>query len=191
MTDEIIRVSYYGDYSGQEVVNVFTFHWVDPLGVNDIRLFIKDYLDTVYDVMLPKMNADLSMNYFNWYRWLAPNWIFEGSEPYTKVGTDAASEGLPLQSAAVILGKVDNYRAFGRKFFPAITEVNQLFGNAVAGLITAMTQAAVGYISAQISGGISLTPGILGKTGVFHAFVSGVVDGILGTQRRRKAGVGS
>lgn len=175
--------------ASQQIRNIYTFYWNDVTGLNTLESFINSYLDEVYDAIIGVTVANMVFTEYDVYKWIAPNWSYLGSITKGKTGTEP-SEALPNQMAAVLIGKVLGRRGFGRKFFAGFGEGMQDAGSLAATAIASLVNCALAYVSPRVTGGVSLTPGVVDKDHNFHAFTSGVVDTILGTMRRRKIGVG-
>jgi len=103
------------------------------------------------------------------------------------------NEGLPYQCSPYIYFKTSRPRTVGKKFLFPFTEAQQtdtiLTGSAVTA-ITAMAAAILTPI--QMGGDATLTAGVP-RTGVqsWYNFLVAVVQDVLGTQRRRRPGVGA
>lgn len=188
-TSGLIKVVVKGSLLGQNIRNIYTFEWTDPLGANVIETDITGYLDDIYTPLLGNLVNDLTFSDYDVYKWVSPNWSYLGSIPWSQVGTDT-QDPLPNQMAAVILGKVLGRRGFGRKFFAGISEGAQSGGTLIGSLVTTLVGVATAYITPHGGGAIWLTPGVIDSAHNFHAFTSGVVDVLLGSMRRRKIGVG-
>jgi hypothetical protein len=109
-------------------------------------------------------------------------------EPNTSI-----DEPFPNQMAAVVVAPTLRPKVRGRKFLPGFTENT---GN--AGILSAAAQTALGLFGAgyvddvEIDVDNILQPGAASTIdGAFRPFQSYVVNSIMGTQRRRKPGVGA
>jgi len=112
------------------------------------------------------------------------------SELITLNGIDETSI-LPPQMAAVILGLTSNIKTRGRKALAGICVDGILNGEPTAALLVALTIGVAGYITRLPGATGDVIPGTWSrKTNVFHPFISGIADVLLGTMRRRKPGVG-
>jgi hypothetical protein len=93
--------------------------------------------------------------------------------------------------AYVIVG-VTASRRRGKKFLGPLPESLQNAGVPTAGAITALEEFRDGYLATFSSGGQDYTPGVCKPDGLdFVPFVAARIDLLLGTQRRRKPGVGA
>lgn len=105
----------------------------------------------------------------------------------------AAGDILPNQIAPVLLASTYRPKTRGRKFIPAFAEAATQGSTLVAGALTALGNAVNDYIADEtISANNDLIVGVPSNvTGEFHEFANGDVTDIVGSQRRRKPGVGA
>lgn len=104
----------------------------------------------------------------------------------------AAGDALPNQIAAVLTANTLRPKSKGRKFIPGLAESASQGSDLVAGMITAMGTALNHYLADEtVVDTDVLSPGVP-REGVdsFLEFADGVVNSVVGTQRRRKPGVG-
>lgn len=104
-----------------------------------------------------------------------------------------AEDALPHQCAPYIYFKTQRPRTVGKKFLFPFSETQQNSSLLNAGAITAITAMAVELLSAIALGGdATLTLGVP-RTGIqsWFNFLIAVVGDVIGTQRRRKKGVGA
>jgi hypothetical protein len=189
-------VAYYkivlkGNIDEQELVNVFYFEWVDPTTLNVISSFINDYLDRLFidSGLLGALSNRVHYHTWQAYLRVGGDWVDDASGAWEHAG-GVSSDSLPNQSAAVIIGKVRGWRGFGRKFFAGVAEGNQSAGNLSNDFLLLLADAAVAYVADLFVGVVGLRPGIFSKDGVFRPFFVALVDVLVGSQRRRKPGVG-
>lgn len=104
-----------------------------------------------------------------------------------------ATDGLPNQCSSVPVFPTGRPKTRGRKFLPPFGEDRQ-----ADGILIAASLAAVADYADDILNGITIGPGNELVSGViregvneFAVFAVGVVSDLLGTQRRRKPGVGA
>lgn len=103
------------------------------------------------------------------------------------------TEGLPFQCAPYIYFKTLRPRTVGKKFLFPFSEPQQTDSILAAGAVTAVTAMATELLAGIALGGdATLTFGVP-RTGVnaWYNFLVAVVQDVLGTQRRRKPGVGA
>jgi len=114
--------------------------------------------------------------------------LFEQAVTFTSV-----AELLPFQSAPVIVGNTARPKSRGRKFIPGFTENAQVATELISGALTNLGTSLNVYLADEsISAGNELIVGVASTvTGTFLPFTDGAVNSLLGTQRRRKPGVGA
>ena len=104
-----------------------------------------------------------------------------------------AGEGLPFQCSPYIIFKTARPRTIGKKFLFPFTEAAQAETILTGGTVTAIVAMIVDLIAAlELGGDATLTPGVP-RTGFkqWFNFLVGVANDVLGTQRRRRPGVGA
>lgn len=131
------------------------------------------------------------------YGWTANLWNATTStwDPYVQgnislTGTNN-NDPFPSQMAAVLIAYTGLKRTFSRKFIGGLNELTAT-GNAITStLITALTSTIVFWFSDFTAPSAKIyTAGLWSKTNTFVDFTQGIVDGIMGTMRRRKLNVG-
>jgi hypothetical protein len=108
---------------------------------------------------------------------------------FTHTNTD---DPFPNQIAPVMVGNSYSPTTRGRKFLPGFVETAADGGSLVVAAVTALVAAVADYISpVVVSAGNNLVPGVPDQdSSTFWTFRDGVANTIVGTQRRRKPGVG-
>jgi hypothetical protein len=111
---------------------------------------------------------------------------------YPTVTFTNAGEQLPNQNAAVLVAKTTRPKSYGKKFFAGMTETDSTGSEWNAYTLTDMAAALLEYLlDIELAPSNTLTPGVpRSKFDVFLPFTTGIVDYIVGSQRRRKPGVG-
>lgn len=172
-----------------EVRNVYSASIVLAGGESMSDVWLQ-YLGPIYDEVV-----NLLSNTFATYSYEVLEPVGTGWAPVDEVVFGHAGVGttavLPNAVAAVILAKAPGLRHVGRKFFSAVgtsmTAGNALISTALAILANVLLL----YISPFTTFSSStFAPGVIDRFGTFHAFVGGIVSSLLGSQRRRKPGVG-
>lgn len=103
----------------------------------------------------------------------------------------SAGEMLPHAVAAIISGATADPKVNSRKSIAGFDEAAQEDSEVSAGSLVELALAATSWITNQIiSGSDQLAPGVPGAGGVWQDLLSASVSSILGSQRRRKPGVG-
>ena len=102
-------------------------------------------------------------------------------------------DGIPYMSAPYVTFKTARPRSVGKKFLFPFAEDQQDETILVAGATTQMAAYAAAMLTAtEVGGDVTLTMGIT-RTGVqtFLNFLVAVVNDVIGSQRRRRPGVGA
>lgn len=117
-------------------------------------------------------------------------WTFAREAPLSIIGT-GTDDALPRQCAAVIIGTVPGRRR-GKKFIAGIIESAQSDGQLDGACLAALEGSANAYQDPTIDvPAANWQSGVCAPDGTsFAAFNGHRVDQIIGTQRRRKQGVG-
>lgn len=171
-----------------EMRNIFYFQWtVGDTGVTDS-------LDAYFNRLLTSgflglITSQWTTYSYDVYQWDGNEWQPQATQPYTKVGT-GSGEYFPLQVAAVVLGKTGIKRTFSRKFWSGFTEAQGNAGQLVAGAISTLVTFGANWISSITVGTSVLQPVLWTKNHTTANYTGAVVDGLTGTQRRRKPNVG-
>ncbi len=109
---------------------------------------------------------------------------------FTPTGTDHA---LPFQSSPYVIFKTQRPRTVGKKFLFPFIETMQAGTILEAAAVTAVTAYGAEILAAiELGGDATLTAGVV-RTGVqsFFNFLVAVINDVLGSQRRRRPGVGA
>lgn len=127
--------------------------------------------------------------------WVTDAWVLtENIGTFTMTWVPGgAGEGLPYQSAPYVIFKTERPRSIGKKFLFPFTEAAQDETILTAGSVTSIVEYAADIVTSIILGGdATLTAGIP-RTGVntWFNFLVAVVPDLLGSQRRRRPGVGA
>lgn len=160
---------------------------------------VEGYLEDIYDDISTYLSDDFSINpsWLNkvaWNvaqsKWLTTYLVDIFTPSFTHTNTD---DPFPNQIAPVIVGNTYNPNSRGRKFIMGFVETSALAGDLVAAAVVELVAATATYISSVvIDGSNSLTPGVPDEdSATFWTFRDGAANTIVGTQRRRKPGVGA
>lgn len=156
------------------------------------------WLDLMYTEVEPYISGALTWNPIAMSRlqYNDDNNFWEVIELLGEYATTIEGTGiqdpLPNQMAAVARGVTNRPKTFGRKFLYGWVETCALGGDLITAALTALADFVDLYIEDIDMGTVgALSPGVV-RTGVddFRDFRSGVANSIMGTQRRRKPGVG-
>ena len=127
-----------------------------------------------------------------------------GKEIATKaLGTDTwtlsappmqATDMLPSMDAALINFRSAQPGSFGRKYLGALVEGTNVNGTLQSAIMTQLGQFATEMLTALAAGGMSFNIGAIsrkaGFAGTWIQFTAAVINSVIGTQRRRRRGVG-
>lgn len=159
---------------------------------------IAEYIEDMYDLIGPELKSTILWNPFILYR-MVWNALLSQWEVGDVVGeyiitptTTGTADAFPNQIAPVITAGTDRPKSRGRKFIPGCVETIADGSDLIASAITDFTNFAVEYADKiLIATGNNMVPGVL-RTGVqeFLPFTFALVNSVVGTQRRRKPGVG-
>lgn len=118
------------------------------------------------------------------------HWVYQREVPVSLVG-GASSDYLPQQNAAVIIGITPSRRR-GKKFIAGIAEGNVTGGVLDSGFKTQLQAMAASWLAGLVDGSVTWASGVCRKDGSdFIGFTGTRVDSLVGSQRRRKPGVGA
>lgn len=105
----------------------------------------------------------------------------------------ASTDAYPNQISGVLIGNTDRPKSRGRKFLVPFVETAGVGSSIISAVMSLLATSLSHYLADEtIADTDVLSPGIP-RSGFdqFLAFSDGVVNSILGTQRRRKPGVGA
>lgn len=177
-------------WSGEVVENIF-YSNNPSADYTNVGNDSEDWLVDVYTSMTLLISNQVQGDTIQLYEWVDPFWELRREQAFEWVGTNIA-DPLPRQCAGVIIGKTATRRCQGRKFFAGFGENTQnagLLGVFETGI---MQIGALSWTLARTGGeGTEIQPGVFNAaSGNVIPFIGYRVNPIMGTQRRRKAGVG-
>lgn len=148
------------------------------------------YLTSVYDPLMSIVSNVWSSQLYEIQEYTSGQWPTVAEVSFVETG-EVTGEQIANAVSFVLIGKAAGIRHVGRKFFGPLGEATAV-GNALISSQAAHAAAAVlAYITPLTgSGSRVLTPGVVDKSGGFHAFVGGFASSLLGSMRRRKPGIG-
>lgn len=162
---------------------------------DDVVSDIVDYVETMYDEVASQINALAASAGIHVYNYDAgdDDWDEVGST--TWVDTFAGGgDMLPHGAAAVLHAKTTDPDVQATKFLPGLQEVQSAGSDLIAGAITAYTAFVVDWIQDDVgtATGGDFEMGVWSpkNSAFFHFNNIGIVNHIIGYQRRRKPGVG-
>ena len=159
----------------------------------------KTYIEDIYGAISTYLADDFTINPSRLYRmawdptgakWVVDELLASWTCSFTHTNTD---DPFPNQIAPVLTANTNRPKSRGRKFLMGCVETMALASDLVSGAVTAMGTALNHYLADETVDGTSvLSPGVI-RDGVntFLEFTNGSANSIVGTQRRRKPGVGA
>lgn len=199
---DILRVSLnfeLGD--GTEYQNIF--HYIrdgtDPISdathIANLKSRVEAMYATIDDLVTSDVSAQLCFVDRVEFNEIVDEWrVVENIGTFTPDFTPTEeTDALPYQSAPFIVFKTNRPKSVGKKFLFPFGEAHQDGTILVGGAVTAMVAFGVEVLSGPAVGGdVTLTAGIV-RTGVqtFLNFLVAVVNDVIGSQKRRRPGVGA
>lgn len=199
---DVLRVSANFELPGGHLYqNIYTYirDGTDPFSDAAHIAAIKAGLEGAYDEILAQVQENTTAQLSSVDR-IEFNEITDTWEVVENIGTFTLSftpigtgDGLPFQSSPYVIFKTQRPRSTGKKFLFPFIETQQISTILVAGAVTAVTAyAAAALADINLGGDATLAPAVV-RTGVQSVLLLlvAVVSDVLGTQRRRKPGVGA
>lgn len=158
---------------------------------------LKQWAEDAYNELIAEVKSDVveQLSFVDKVAWVTDAWeVVENIGTFTPTfNPSGAAEALPNQSSAYVVFKTERPKSVGRKFLMPFIETTQSGTYLGAGTVTALVAYAddvVNNITLEVLN--YLVPGIP-RTGadVWLPFVIAVVTNVLGSQRRRRPGVGA
>lgn len=202
---DIIRTTcrFKSGFSG-DVVNVFHFCAVVGGGVesdSDVMDAIETLLDTAYgrlSTSLPNSldPYDIRHEIVDWVAGKETTLRVLGTRTWVLTNPPASSgEPLPAQAAAIVNFRTTLPKTFGRKYLGPMLESSNNGGTVNSGTMTAIGNFISDILTAINMTNLTLDSGVLtyksGTIGHFIEFAAGVINAIMGIQRRRRPNRGS
>ena len=188
-------------YDGTIAQNVYYFiakfatEQALTLVLNAVQQYAEDILAAVAAYIDSQVDTNpMEVSKIDWDpgtgKWITAESYGVRTPAFTPTG---AGDRLPNQMAAVITANTPRPKSRGRKFLPGFVETAAIGGDLITAALTALTTALNHYIADEtVADTDVLSPGVP-RAGVneFLEFTNGEVNSIMGTQRRRKPGVGA
>lgn len=200
--DDIIRgVVEFVLPDGSIAQNVYTYKMeaTADQGDTDVRNAICSHLETAYSEVVANIADEVSINPFHAYviEWDAGEgkWVLArdlGTETFDEQ-PESLDTSMPNQMAAVVTALTKTPKRRGRKFLPGYAENTATEGILETAVVTALTAFASEYIdSITTLANVEFVAGVVAEAAdAFSAFYAAEVNNVMGTQRRRKPGVGA
>jgi len=181
--------------------NVYHFEadFDDDQSDSVVSTAVQGYLEDIMDAVSTYLSADFTINP-SWLhkvawdpvgtKWITTYLIDIFTPSFTHTNTD---DEFPNQIAPVMTANTYSPGSRGRKFLAGWVETAANTGDLVSGALTALGTALNHYIADEsIDANNQLIVGVpRATTSNFLSFSDGVANSIVGTQRRRKPGVGA
>jgi hypothetical protein len=179
------------------------FHWVAQFDEDqsdyDVKNAVETYIEDLYGAISTYLSDGFTINPSYLYKkvwdptgaaWVIDELIYTFTPSFTHTNTD---DPFPNQIAPVIVANTLRPKSRGRKFLMGFVETAADASDLVSGAVTALGTALNHYLADEtVQGSNLLSPGVP-REGVntFLPFTDGAVNSVVGTQRRRKPGVGT
>lgn len=149
------------------------------------------YIQGILNPILPLLATVVTFNSREIQELNQGIWQTVHDDAISYTGSAANFDPLPNAVAFVYIAKTLVQRVVGRKFWSGIAESAATGNTVTVGALAAMVSSFAAYIAPWTSlAGSTFQPGVVDRSGVFQAFTGGFVSSFLGSQRRRKPGVG-
>lgn len=199
---DIIKAAYECEFANGVIAqNVYHFKavFIDDQTDSAVLAAIATYLGNLLDSVDQYITDTLTINpcEVDEVQWNATEEQWEtvrtlGNTTPSVTFTDTTGH-LPLQIAPVLIANTLRPKTRGRKFLPGFCEDTTTGSGLETAVMTALGLALNNYLADEtVVGANVLSPGVPSVvTGTFWDFTDGLVDSVVGTQRRRKPGVGA
>jgi hypothetical protein len=181
-------------FSGVTTKNVFYHFASSPDNDGQSVADLTDFASELFTALKPALSDFWNTTNVEVYRWdtvATPQWWQRIGGNDLIVQGENTVDALPTQMAYVIVAHTLGKRSFARKFFAGPHDDCVVENRVVAGTLAVLANTAFLWISNYVGAtSVLYQPGLWRKTNEFAGFIDFVVDDLLGTMRRRKAGVG-
>lgn len=184
---------------GTQYQNIYTYTRDGEDVVADATVVsgLKARIEAMYATIVAQVSEDVvpKLCFVDQIDWVTDAWeVVHNIGVFTPTFSPAATgDSIPYQCAPFLVFKTTRPKSVGKKFLFPFDELMQAEGVLTAGAVTAMVNFGVQVISTlDLGGDASMIPGIV-RTGVnqWLSFQVAIVNDIIGTQRRRRPGVGA
>jgi len=195
--NSIIRAAaHFIDPTASDVVNVFHFVMdsVGDVSEANVLIDIRGYIQGLMSHVQTFYGTDQELDeVLAWVRNTTTNqWDFIGSIAGTWAGTTASTERLPAQNAPQVNANTTNAHSHGRKYLMAPLETATAAGGLAGAFQTSLTSYFSSLVATHVGSFAEYAVGVWSeKLQNFLQFSGGGgIRSLMGTQRRRKVGVG-
>lgn len=168
-----------------------------PISDANVLNAIKTWVETLYAYIASHIPSttnlrDGTVDVIGWNPTAGIWEVTQNVGVYSPLDTfSGAVQELPNQCAPFVIGNTSRPRSKGRIFFPPVSENDQDGGILSAACLANMASTAAQYISDQPIGADTLISGIVREAfNQWLAFQTVAFDDLIGTQRRRRPGIG-
>lgn len=186
-----------GDGTQYQNVYYYIREGTDPFSDSAIVASIKALLEGAYAELVTLVTTDVTeqLSFVDRIEWVTDKWkVTENIGTFTPTfAPSATGDALPFMSAPFVVFKTTRPKTVGKKFLFPFDEAWQDATILLSGAVNAM----VAY-AAEILGDVPLSPGNFLTPGVprtrveaWYSFQVAVVNDIIGSQKRRRPGVGA
>lgn len=184
---------------GSQYQNIYSYirSGVDVVSDPDTVVAIKTRMEAMYDELVSETTADVTerLSFVDQVEWVVDEWkVVANVGVFTPSFVPvAAGDALPYQCAPFLIFKTSRPKSVGKKFLFPFDEAFQADSILTAPAIASMVSYGVLAIAnVSLGGDAILTPGIF-RTGVHQwlSFDTAVVNDVIGSQKRRRPGVGA
>lgn len=188
----VCRIAVAGKFRGtDDLRNVFTVNSTEQITPNNSA--ITAWITALYTTT-GLLGAMSNQTTYDRYIVEVPDaqghWIYQREVALSLVG-GSSSDYLPQQNAAVVIGITPSRRR-GKKFLAGLAEGNVTGGVLNSDFKTICQSFASSWIAGFDDGSVHWTSGVCRSNGSdFLGFTASRVDSLVGSQRRRKPGVGA
>lgn len=169
--------------------------FADAFHVTAIKAILQAAYVELEDIIKSNITEQLSFVDRVEFNEIVDEWrVVENIGTFTIIWTPAGIvDSLPYQSSPYVVFKTQRPKSIGKKFLFPLSETEQAGTIMGAGAVTAITAYAAEILTAILLGGdATLTPVII-RTGIQTVLplLVAVVNDVLGSQKRRRPGVGA
>lgn len=164
-----------------------------------VRAAVKQYVEDIYTPLLGSVVNTVTVNptEVDKIAWDPTEGIWKVSE---QIGSTLPSltftnggDQAPNQVAPLIRANTSRPKTYGKKFLIGFGEASMAGSDLTGAVLTALATTLAHYLADEtVAGADVLSPGVPRKgVNAFEEFTDGVVNSVVGTQRRRAPGIGS
>lgn len=177
-------------WDGEILENVFYFV-TDGGSDAEAVLLSAEWFQAMYTTIAADITSTVDNSNNDVFTWNGTEWVLAGLWHGSFTGTNTTSDALPRQMAAVVIAKTTTKRVQGRKFIGGYCEDSGAGGQLTTAVHGRLEDFGNIWTAPFTGTAHGLQGGVFHKlTSTFIPFIGYRADQIMGTQRRRKHGVG-